>query len=104
MARVGVAGRDKPHQGFFLFDGQLFEGGIDPVHDACPSFRFSNERGHDAEVLVAAAREVDHEQVLLRAPAGLQHGPGQGVGAFQRRDDPLQGAQGAERVPAPRRR
>jgi len=50
------------------------------------------------DVFVAAAGEVDDDEPVLGQGGGAAHDFGNGVGAFQRRDDPLQAGQFAERL------
>src|SRR5690349_23193814 len=61
-----------------------------PVSDACvaPSSLLAFQIGrHRIEVLVAAAGEVDHYQVILRLLRGDFRHLGKRVGGFERRDD-----------------
>src|SRR5581483_6433648 len=61
-------------------------------------FPFLLQPGHLFAVLVAAAREADHDGLVVAAPPRLAQRLDHGVGRLQRRQDALQPGAGAEAV------
>ena len=91
---IGIAGHQEGDEGRAALLLQFGEACVDAGGHFFLPFKISRDLRH---VLVAAAGEIDHHQMILRPLRRELHHLGDGVRRFQRRDDAFQPRQQLER-------